>query len=252
MSSFFQTIKSLFASDEKRFTSLLLEELETSSFINIRKLDSRLSLDKRYICIRKLQSSKKISGVFLSDKSFFFSIPDEELTEIRETLKKRGQLVLTPFKDRWLITEKILSPFLMHLEKGLLGHDKFYTLTFLKSEILSQLKNVETYNLEDLVKSYGVEKENIMELVEKMIGEKELFGVLQNQHLYVDSSKFEEELSEFLEDNFEDSLEMDFNLISNKLKVSEKDIERFLVNYVEKNPHKLVIYPLEKKIRFKS
>ena len=55
-----------------------------------------------------------------------------------------------------------------------------------------------------------------------------------------------------LKDNFEDSMEMAFEFISSKLKVSEKDVERFLVNYVDKNPHKLVVYPLEKKIRFRG
>lgn len=252
MSSFFQKLKSLFVSDEKKFSFLLLEELEINNFINIRKLESKLSLDKRYVCIRKLQNSRKISGVFLSEKSFFYSISDEELSEIRDTLKKRGQLALTPLKNRWSITEKNLSPFLMHLEKGLQGNDRFYSLTFLRSEIRSQLQNVETYNLKELVKAYGLEYDDIVELIEKMIGEEELSGVLQNQTLYVDSDKFEIMLSEFLDDNFEDSSEMDFISISSKLEVSEKETERFLVKYVEKNPHKLVIYPLEKKIRFKS
>lgn len=252
MNSFFQKIKSIFISEEKRFNSTLLEELEIKNFINIRKLDSQLSLEKRYVCIRKLQNSGKISGVFLSDKSFFFSISNEELSEIRNSLKKQGQVELSPLKDRWSINEKTLIPFLMHLENGLIGNDKFYSFTFLQREFINVLKNVEEYNLEELQKTYGFELEDILNLVGKIVDEKELDGVVQKKYLYTGFKQFEEIVSEFIEDNFEDSLEMTFDFISDKLEISEKDAERFLVNYVENNPHKLIVYPLEKKIKFKG
>jgi hypothetical protein len=252
MSSFFQKIKSLFISEEKIFNKMLLEELEVKDFLNIRKLDSELTLDKRYFCVKKLQNSRKISGVFLSEKSFFFSIKDEDLSKIRDNLKKRGQLKLQPLKDRWSITEKNLIPFLMHLEKGLIGNDSFYSSTFLRSEIRSLLSNVDTYSLKEIHTKYGVEPNEILKLVEKMIDEKELTGVLQDQELYIGFRQFEETISEFLEDNIDDSLEMTFDFISNKLKVSAADVERFLVSFVEKNPHKLIVYPLEKKIQYKG
>ena len=231
---------------------MLLEELEIKPFINIRKLESKLSLDKRYVCIRKLQNSRKISGVFLSEKSFFFSISDAELTEIRDTLKRRGQIDIPPLKDRWSIDEKTLLPFLIHLEKGLIGNDRFYSLAYFSGEIKTRLKNVEEFDLEDLQKNYGIDIDTILELVKKMINEKELTGVIYDSTKYVSFKQFEETVSEFIEDNFEDSQEMTFEFISSKLKVSEKDAERFLVKYVDKNPHKLVVYPLEKKIRFKE
>ena len=253
MSSFFQKIKQIFISEEKKFNNTLLEELETKNFINIRKLDTSLSLEKRYICLRKLQTSGKISGVFLSEKSFFFSISDYDLSEIRENLKKKGQISLSQLKDRWSITEKNLVPFLMHLEKGLIGNGTFYSIAFFTSEVLaSLLRNVETYNIEDLQKTYGIEMEDLLHLVEEMINDKELNGVLHDQTTYIGFEQFEETVSEFIEDNFEDSLEMAFEFISSKLKVSETDVERFFVRYVDRNPHKLVIYPLEKKIRFKG
>lgn len=252
MSSFLQKIKTLFISEEKRFNTLLLEELKIKNFINIRKLDSKLNLEKRYISIRKLQTSGKISGVFLPEKSFFFSLSEEELSEIRESLKKTGYIELSKLKDRWSITEKILVPFLLHLERGLLGNNKFYSLVFLRSELISLLQNSDEYNLEELSKSYGIEMEDILGLVQEMIDEKEISGVILNQTLYLGFKQFEEIVSEFIEDIFEDSMEIPFASISTKLKVSEKDIERFLVNYVDKNPNKLVVYPLEKKIRFKD
>ena len=108
------------------------------------------------------------------------------------------------------------------------------------------------YNLEDLHKTYGIETEDILRLVEEMIVEKELTGVIKSQSVYVSSQQFEETISDFIEDNIEDSLEMTFKHISDKLDVSEKDIERFLVKYVDNNPQKLVVYPLEKKILFKG
>ncbi|MHA1198893.1 MAG: hypothetical protein ACTSQF_06025 [Candidatus Heimdallarchaeaceae archaeon] len=253
MSSFFQKIKQIFVSEEKKFNNTLLEELESKNFINIRKLDSNLSLEKRYICIRKLQTSGKISGVFLSEKSFFFSISDDDLGEIKDSLKKKGQIDLSQLKDRWSVTEKTLVPFLMHLEKGLIGNNTFYSLAFFTANTLaSLLRNVESYSLEDIQKTYGIGIDSILHLIEKMIGEKELNGVLHDQTTYIGFEQFEETVSEFIEDNLEDSLEMTFEFISAKLKVSEKDVERFFVRYVDRNPHKLVIYPLEKKIRFKG
>jgi hypothetical protein len=252
MSSFFQKIKSLFISEEKIFNSSLLEELEVKNFINIRKLDSDLDLEKRYICVRKLLNSSQISGVFLPEKSFFYSIPPNELSEVRDSLKKKGWIELSSFKNRWSITEKKLIPFLMHLEKGLVGKDKFYSLAFLGTELVSQLRNVPSLEIKDLQKTYGVELEDISSLIEEMIDGKEIEGVLYNQTTYIGHDQFEEKVSEFIEDNFEDSMELTFEFISTKLKVFEKDIERFLVKYVDKNPHKLVIYPLEKKIRFRG
>ena len=252
MSSFLQKIKSLFISEEKRFNSLLLEELETKNFINIRKLESDLNLERRYVCIRKLQTSGQISGVFIPEKSFFYSITNDELNDVRDSLKKKGQIDLSYLKDRWSITEKKLIPFLMHLEKGLIGNNKFYSLTYFSAELVSRLRNLPTVELEDLQKTYGVELEDILLLIEEMINRKEIDGVLYNQTTYLGYDQFEEMVTEFVEDNLEDSVEMAFGYLSSKLKVSEEDVERFFVKYVDKYPHKLVIYPLEKKIRFRG
>ncbi len=253
MSLFFKKIKSLFVSEEKKFNSSLLEELSIKNFINIRKFDSQLGLEKRYSNVRKLQTSGKISGVFLPEKSFFYSISEGELSEIRDNLKRKGHLELSPLRNRWSITEKTLMPFLNHLEKGLIGNDKFYSIAFFSANVLaSLLKNTDEYNLEDIVKTYGFEIGDISQLIEEMIEEKEIDGVIHNQIYYISNKQFEETVSEFIEDNLGESLEMTFEFIATKLKVKEKDIERFLVNYVDNNPHKVVIYPLEKKLRFKG
>ncbi|MCE7742368.1 MAG: hypothetical protein GOP50_07885 [Candidatus Heimdallarchaeota archaeon] len=252
MSSFFQKIKDLFGSEDKKFKLLLLEELENKNFINIRKLESKLNLEKRYVSIRKLLTSNSISGVFLPEKSFFFSITDDDLNEIRSTLKKQGELGLTQLKNRWNITEKTLIPFLQHLDKGLIGGDKFYSINYLHNSFASLLRNVEEYDIQEIQKKYNIDVDQITHTIRELINEKEINGVIQDEIMFLGSRQFESIISEFIEENLEDSLEMTFERISEKLKVSEEDTEKFLVKYVDSNPHKLVIYPLEKKIIFKG
>ncbi len=252
MSSFFQKIKDMFVSEEKKFNSIILIELESSNFINIRKLESKLNLEKRYISIRKLITLGSIEGVFIPEKSFFFSISDDNLSEIRNTLKKQGHIRLSLFKDQWSINEKTLIPFLQHLDKGLIGGNEFYSLSFIRNSLTSLLKNVEEYEIQDIQGKYNIEIEEITQIIEELISEKEIKGVIKDKTLFIGFEQFAMIISEFIEESLEDSLEMTFDAISKKLQVPEEDIEKFLVNYVDSNPNKLVIYPLEKKIRFKG
>jgi len=253
MSQFLQKIKNLFISEEKKFTTLLLNTLELENSINIRKIISDLSLEKRYVCLSKLLSSKRIKGVFLPEKSFFFAIPDDQLSDIRNKLKQQGVLEISSLKELWSVDDKTLTPLLYHLERGLIGGNKFYTINYLQKSIISNLSTTDEYALDEFTKKTNVETELLLPLVNELIEEKQINGVIKNDTTYLSFETFERVVSDFIESKLdEDILELSFEEISLELEISTKDIERFMVNYVEKNLGNLVVYPLEKKIMFKE
>ncbi len=252
MSSFLQKIKDLFASEEKKFSMMLFEKLETTNFINIRKMESKLSLEKRYVTITSLLSNKKLSGVFLPEKSHFFTISEGELSEIRDSLKKQGMIEISIIKNHWAVTDKTLVPLLNHLEKGIIGDKRYYTTTFLQNTIKSSLARTDEYEIKEFEKKFGIEVEVFNQLITNMIEEQEINGILKNNSIYLSSETFENGLFEFLEDKLDSDNELTFDEISSELGVPSSNIERFLVSYVDKNPGSLVIYPLEKKIIFKG
>ena len=252
MSSFIQKIRDLFTSEEKKFTKTLLEELKTTNFINIRKIQSNLSLEKRYVAISDLLSNRKMTGVFLPEKSHFFSILDEELSEIRNSLKKQGMVEISLIKNRWTVTEKTLLPLLNHLEKGIIGDKKYFTITYLQNAINSSLTNVPEYEIQKFETKFGIEVDTFAQIIINMIENEILKGVLRHNLVFLSSETFENIVTEFLEDKFDSKQELSFDEISSELEVPSTNIEPFLVSYVNKNPGSLVIYPLEKKIIFKG
>ena len=252
MSSFFQKIKDIFASEEKKYSMMFLEKLETSNFINIRKMESKLSLEKRYVVVTNLLSNKRISGIFLPEKSHFFSISEKDLSTIRDSLKKQGVVELSLIKNHWSVTDKTLIPLLNHLERGIIGGKRYYTNVYLQSNIRSSLSGVDEYEIKQFENKFGIEIDFFIQLISEMIEEKTINGVLKEKSLYLSSETFENIIIEFLEDTFDINKEMSFDEISEELGVPATDIERFLVNYVDKNPGSLVIYPLEKNIIFKG
>ena len=206
MSTFLQKIKSLFISEDKIFTSLLLEELETVNFINIRKLSSNLSLEKRYVCISRLLSSKKIRGVFLPEKSYFFSISDERLTDIRNNLKQRGTLEIPSLTEIWAVNTKILTPLLQHLERGLVGGDRFYTINYLQRAMISTLSAADEYTLDKFTKKYNLEIEVLLPLVNELINEKRINGVIQDNTTFLSFETFETAVSDYIETKLDEDI----------------------------------------------
>ncbi len=252
MGSFLQKIKDLFASEEKKFSMMLLEKLETTNFVNIRKVQTKISLEKRYVAITNLLSNKKLTGVFLPEKSHFFSISDAELSEIRETLKKQGIIEISIVKSHWAVTDKTLVPLLNHLEKGIIGEKRYFTITYLQNAIKSSLTDTAEYEIQELEKKHGIEMDVFVQLISNMIEEQLLDGVVKDKSIFLSSETFGNIMIEFLEDKLDSDMELSFDEISFELGVPSSNIERFLVSYVDKNPGSLVIYPLEKKIIFKG
>ncbi len=79
-----------------------------------------------------------------------------------------------------------------------------------------------------------------------------LLGVLQNNKIFLSSTKFEDLITEYIEEKYDLAEEVEFSEISSDLKVSVESIERYLVEIVEKTPGMYIVYPLEKKITFKK
>ncbi len=85
-----------------------------------------------------------------------------------------------------------------------------------------------------------------------MIDEDDLKGVIQDKSNYLGLEKFETLFAEYLDEKIDDVPELNFSEISNDLSVSESDVEKHLMHIVEKDPGLFVLYPLEKRIRFKG
>jgi hypothetical protein len=252
MSSLLKKIKELFFSKEKVFTNMLIEELEIKNFINIRKLSSKLSVQQRYKITNKLISNSTISGILLPETTFFFSIQNEELSEIKDQLKRKGSIDLSSLREKWKIKEKYLELLFMHFERGILTAKNYYTIKYLNEYILSTLNSEEEYEIKLFNEKLSVEQADLTQIIIDLIEEGMLLGVLQNDELFLSAAKFEEVITEHIEEKYELTDELEFNEISLDLNVSQDYIEQYLVDIVEKTPGIYTVYPLEKKIRFKK
>jgi len=252
MSSLLKKIKQLFISKEKIFINTLVEELENSDFINLRKVNSKLSIQQRYRITNKLISNRDISGILLPETPYLFSIQEEDLVNIRSQLKERGSIDIAPLKQKWEIKIQYIELLLLHFEKGILTPKTYYTMSYLRETILSTLKKEEDYNIKLFNEKLGVEVDDLIEIILSSIDEGLLLGVVQNEEMFVSNMKFEEMISEYIEEKFDLANELEFDEISLDLKVSQNYIEKYLVSIVEKNPGVFVVYPLEKKIAFKK
>ncbi|NPD89398.1 MAG: hypothetical protein HGN29_11810 [Asgard group archaeon] len=252
MSSFLKKIKELFISKEKIFNNLLIEELENKDFINIRKLSSKLSVQQRYKITNKLISNGSISGILLPETTFFFSIQNKELTEIKDQLKRKGSIDSSSLKEKWGVKNKYLELLLMHFEKGILTPKTYYTIRYLHEHILSTLNKEEEYEIKLFNEKLNADLDDIIKIILDLIEEGLLLGVLQNDEIFLSATKFEDLITEYAEEKYNLADEVEFNEISIDLKVSQDSIEKFLVNIVEKMPGIYAVYPLEKKIKFKK
>lgn len=252
MSSLLKKIKELFISKEKIFTNMLIEELENKDFINIRKLSSKLSIQQRYKITNKLISNGSISGILLPETTFFFSIQNEELTAIKDQLKRKGSIDSSTLKEKWGVKNKYLEPLLMHFEKGILTPKTYYTIRYLHEHIISTLNKEDEYEIKLFNEKLSVELDDLIKIVLGLIEEGLLLGVLQNNELFLSATKFEDLITEYVEEKYDLADEVEFNEISIDLKVSQDSIEKYLVNIVEKTPGIYAVYPLEKKIKFKK
>lgn len=231
---------------------MLTEELENKDFINIRKLSSKLSVQQRYKITNKLISNGSISGILLPETTFFFSIQNEELTEIKDQLKRKGSIDSSNLKEKWGIKNKYLELLLMHFEKGILTPKSYYTIKYLHKHISSTLNEEEEYEIKLFNEKLSVELDDLIKIVLDLIEEGLLLGVLQNSEIFLSATKFEDLITEYVEEKYNLVDEVEFNEISIDLKVSQDFIEKYLVNIVEKTPGIYAVYPLEKKIKFKK
>ncbi len=252
MSSLLRRISVLFTSKEKVFENHLIEELENKNFLNLMRIQSKLSPEQRYKVTNKLLSSRKISGIVLTKKNlYFFSMEDEALGDLKNRLKNTGLVNLDPLKKHWKIKDKILDLFLQHLERGVMSEEAYYSLKYLQNYILSTLQNKEEYEIQEISRKLKIELDLLLSLIHQMVDDAILGGVVKDQQLFLSRENFEIMLTEYVEEKSEELDEINFDSISKDLGVSIKTTESFLVSMVEKNPGKYVVYPLENKIVFK-
>jgi hypothetical protein len=251
MTSLLAKIKELFISKEKKFIIALHEELENKNFVNLKKISSKLSLQQRYKVVNKLQSSKELRGVLLSERMLFLSIDENSLNDLKDKIKNIGTIKLLELKKRWKLKDSILDNLLQHIEKGIMGEKAFYTHKYLQHHFITNLTKSDEHDLKQMSSKLGLELPIILPFVQKMIAEESVSGVIKQQQFFIDSESFEASFSEYLEEISESILEKEFNEVALELGVSSSVVEKYLVKYVERSPGRFVIYPLEKKVRIK-
>ena len=251
MTSLLAKIKELFISKEKKFIVALQEKLEDKNFVNLKKISSKLSLQQRYKVVNKLQSSKELHGILLSERMLFLSIDENSLNDLKDKIKNIGTIKLLELKKRWKLKDSILDNLLQHIEKGIMGEKAFYTHKYLQHHFITNLTKSDEHDLKQMSSKLGLELPIILPFVQKMIAEESVSGVIKQQQFFIDSESFEASFSEYLEEISESILEKEFNEVALELGVSSSVVEKYLVKYVERSPGRFVIYPLEKKVRIK-
>ncbi|MCK5140587.1 MAG: hypothetical protein KAQ70_00185 [Candidatus Heimdallarchaeota archaeon] len=251
MTSLLAKIKELFISKEKKFVIALQEKLENKNFVNLKKISSKLSFQQRYKVVTKLQSSKDLQGILLSERMLFLSIDEDNLSNLKDKIKNIGTIELLELKERWKLKDNILDNLLQHIEKGILGEKTFYTHRYLQHHFIASLTKNNEHDLKQMSSKLGLESSITLPFVQKMIDEGTVSGVIKQQQFFVDSESFETSFSEYLEEIDENALEKEFSEVALELGVSSSVVEKYLVKYVERSPGRFVVYPLEKKVRIK-
>jgi hypothetical protein len=239
-------------SKEKKFIILLNSELETKNFLNLRKLDAKISIQQRYRIINRLLSSGKLQGILLAEKLHFFSIENESLSEIRNKIKTRGTIKLSLLKDRWKVKNKVLEPLLQQIERGIVTEESYYTIQYLQDHIISVLSNEQEYELKTFSEKLNLDIVHVNTIIQNLINEKLLDGVIKNQEIFLNAETFEEIIQDYIEDQEAEIGDIQFDEISKELGVRAEDIEKYLLLLVDKIPGMFVVYPLEKKIIIKK
>ena len=252
MSTFLNKISRIFLSKEKKFVLLLTEELEIKNYVNIRKISSKLSIQRRYDIVNSNISKGKLQGVLLPERLLFLSIEKDKLSKIKNDLKTSGKMDISILKDLWKVKTDILIGLLNHFERGIEGEQTFYTMTYIYNILSSSLSDIKEYNITKISENLGIELELLLPIVQQMIDEDEIKGIIQDNTTYLDFEMFESLLSDYLEEKIDDVPELSYNEITNDLSVSESDVEKYLMHLIEKNPGLFILYPLEKRIKFKG
>ncbi len=251
MSTILGKISRFFMSKEKKFVIFLIEELESKNYVNIRKITSKLSLQRRYDIVNHLISIGKLHGILLHERLLFLSITKDKLSAIKNDLKNNGRIEISVLKGIWKVKDEIIINILNHFEKGIEGKKTYYTLTHISNILTSNLSNIDEYNLNLTSENLEIDLNLLLRIVQEMINEGELAGVIKNQTIFLSFENFESIISDYIDEKMDDAFELSFNEISRDLFVQETDIEKFLMYLVEKNPGKFAVYPLEEKIQFK-
>ncbi|MHA1396383.1 MAG: hypothetical protein ACTSSG_04410 [Candidatus Heimdallarchaeaceae archaeon] len=253
MNKLLETFLNLFISKEKKFKKLVIDEINNKKFLNARKIPSTLSNKQRYQIINNLIQTKKIEGVLLSDKLYFFSIQKGNLDEIRINLKEKGKMDITPLLHTWKVKPKTITLLLKHLEKGYLSNKIYYTEKYLEMHVLSSLKEKAECDINSIAKAIGIDTQILISMALKLIEDGKLDGVIKDGKTFLNATNFEEKLIEYIEKLKDHVTEIEFRSISEELNVPSEVVERFLMRLVEKSiQDNITVYPLEGKLVFKK
>ena len=242
----------LFVSTEKKYVEALNEEISLNNYVNLRKIPTKLSIEQRVALALKLKTDGKLNGIYVPKKVYFFSMGEKEQKEFRDLIKSKGKIELAPLKQIWNVQNSLLFSLLQHFEDGLISNDFFYTKNFLNNFIKKELQSSEEYELSKLKGKLDIEQDDLFKLIRKLIQEKTLEGVIQDNSRYLDKDTFNELMLNYIEEKMEDSPEIEYDDISKELKISIQHIEGFLIQFAKENPDLVVVYPIEKKLRFKG
>ncbi|MHA1685397.1 MAG: hypothetical protein ACTSYD_03190 [Candidatus Heimdallarchaeaceae archaeon] len=252
MASFLKFISALFNKDVSRFKQMVIEQLESKHFIDLKKIPSKLSLQKRYEVLVKMIEKNELTGRFIPNTNYFLNIDNNLIERYRKNLKTRGYLALNDINKSLDLPPKILDRFMQQLEKGYLTNAYFYTELFLKRRITEILKDKTTYDIKLIAKSLKIEVSLVDHILQLLLKEGELYGIIQDETTYLSSDAFTEQLESLIKDLVGSGEELSFEDIADRLRVDKTEVDSYLVKYANEHPYDCTLYPLERKILFKK
>ncbi|MHA1302597.1 MAG: hypothetical protein ACTSQE_12950 [Candidatus Heimdallarchaeaceae archaeon] len=247
-----QKLSKLFRGAEKNFIQSLHEQIEEQRYVNLRKIDTKLSLNQRVEILQRLKSKGDVTGIYLPSKFYFFSISDAQLGQLKHKLNNEGKLEINSLKKIWAVKNTLILEILRRFGAGFLGKTHYYSTTYLSNSIQQELQKNEEYDLEKIVEMFDLKLKDVQTIVNKLISDHNLDGVIQNDTKYLSKEVYEEVISEYIEESRNKNIELEFDKIAEELKLPIVVVERYLLQYAKKNPNQVVVYPIEKKIQFKG
>ncbi|UJG42688.1 MAG: hypothetical protein K9W46_09875 [Candidatus Heimdallarchaeum endolithica] len=246
-------LRSIFRGKEKDFMEKFYKMLSEKRYVNLARIETKLSYTQRVELVNKLLADNLISGIFLPEKKYFFSFDKKMLEETEQRFKQSGKLDAQKLKKQWSINEKLLKFVLQKFGKGFLGYTYYYSYDYVYSLLKNNLVKCEDeFSLKNLSSELGLDEEIIIKLTKTLLNESEVRGAIKGNSLFLSEKKTFELIMEIIEEQSENTFEIAFDDISKVADIPITFIEPILFKIVQENPDRFTLYPIDKKILIKN
>ena len=199
-------------------------------------------IDNKYVSKFEVEFSKKELFKYLEKQNIFPSIPKEKTLLLIPILinNEKKQILLfseNPFYNNWNNSKKRY-----HLLNYILPNEDIEDINFIKKNI----KNIEDYNFNEIVKKYEINDYVILILFQKQNNFNALIKANLNNKIIISNNKFEWSENQSIE-NIINNLKLEFENQWKKLNVINVSIKLPITLSVDSKKYKL-IKKLDKKL----